>query len=311
MNFQQDLDVLSGQIVDRIEETLTSAREKNLSGVLGIKDEKMMHSDERETVYSTMDQMQTVTESQQYPEFSPSKLGEVTPDPQIRALKIRVTKKMLSYGLGKDWVETQAKQFTTAYINTENRLLTEIFTFGHTSAYPTYDAVPLFSTSHTIRGGTQPNMITSAMSVSSLETLEKLIMELKDYEGNPYDINGSDICLMVGPALWHTAIKLTESTQEAFTSDNQVNALSKVFTGGKYKVLLNKRINGTFANDYFLFDKSTMNEYGMLKRKHEWQFGISDWEKDGDSSFVKTADYSSDFMIKMYQFAAAGKPSQA
>ena len=308
MNYQEDLDILSGQIVDRIDESLASAKESSLAGVLGLADEKIMHSDERETVYSEMDQMQTVSESQQYPEFNPSKLGEVAPDAQIKALKIRVTKKLLSYGIGKEFAETKAREFVRAYLNTENTLLTNIFTYGNTSAYPTYDSVPLFSTSHTIRGGTQSNLITTPMSQGSLEELETLLLELKNYEGNPYEISGADICLMVGPRLWHKAIKLTESTQEAFTSDNQVNALAKVFTGGKYTVILNRRINGSFQNDYFLMDRATMNSYGMLKRKHEWQFDISDWEKDGDSGFVKTADYSADFLVKMYQFAAAGKP---
>ncbi len=311
MDYQAYLDILSGQVVSRIDEALASKKRMQFTELLGLADEKMIHSDERETVYSEMDQMQVVSESQNYPEFTPSKLGEVTPDPQIRALKIRVTKKLLSYGVGKDFAEKEARKFVRAYINTENNLLTQLFTFGHTSAFQTYDSVPLFSASHTVRGGTQSNLITGVLSQGALEQLETLLYSQVDYEGNPYEITGSDMVLMVGPAQMHKAIKLTESTQEAFTSDNQVNSLGKVFAGGKHTVFVNPRIKGTFANDYFLLDKATMNEHEMLKRKHEWQFAISDWEKDGDAGFVKTADYSADFMIKMYQFAAAGKPSQA
>lgn len=309
-DYASDLDVLSGQITDMITENMTSVNEKRLATYMGLADEKMQHSDERETVYNEMDELHAVSESQQYPEWSASKLGEVTADPTIYAKKIRVTKKLLSYGTGKAYVEQQAKGFLRAYLNTENTLLTNLFTNGHTSAYATYDSVPLYSASHPILGGTQSNLVTSVLSQSSLEELERRYFELTDYQGNPYESSEPNIVLMVGPANLHKAIKLTESTQEAFTSDNQKNALGSVFVGGKYTVIMNRRIRGTFANDYFMIDTNLMNDYGMLKRKHEWQLSISDWEKDGDSTFVKTADMSVDYLPKMYQYTVAGKPSQ-
>lgn len=311
LSFQEKLDVLSGQVVDLISEGKTSVDEKRLASVLGLTNEKMQHSDEREVVEDDMDGMHAVSESQQYPEWSPSKLGEVVPDPTIYAKKIRVTKKMLSYDTGKDYVEMQSKKFLNSYLNTENTLLTNLFLNGHTSAYATYDAYPLYHASHPVNGGTQSNLLTSVMSHGTLEEMEQRYYELVGHNGEPYESGDPDIVLMVGPAEIHKAMQLTGSDKQAYTSDNQVNSLGSVFIGGEYTVILNRRIRGAFANDFFMIDKNLMNEYKMLKRKHEWELAISDWEKDGDSSWVKTADMSVDYLPKMYQYTIASKPSQA
>jgi len=81
----------------------------------------------------------------------------------------------------------------------------------------------------------------------------------------------------------------------------------EAFGGGSHEIILDRRIRGGYANNFFLLDRGLMNEYGMLKRKYEWEYEVSDWRQDGDSQWVKTVDYSVDYLPKMYQFIVAAK----
>lgn len=83
----------------------------------------------------------------------------------------------------------------------------------------------LYADSHTnLNGDTVDNKLTAALSTSALDSAVKMLIEQKDQAG---DVVGHEAkCLLVPPALFPDACKITESTLEAGTAENDMNIYS-------------------------------------------------------------------------------------
>jgi phage major head subunit gpT-like protein len=156
-----------------------------------------------------------------------------------------------------------------------------------------YDGVPLFSASHPYEGdankpaGTQSNLITGALSDTTLKTA---ITRMRQF----YDNGGKKITFMpdtlvVPPELEWLAIELTKSAQKVGTSDNDINAIR-----GKLKVMVydyltdsdawfvmdSKRHKLTFFDRVLpQFERSTDSDNFVAKYtgRMRYSYGYSDW----------------------------------
>lgn len=133
------------------------------------------------------------------------------------------------------------------------------------------DGVALFATTHPYGSGgaTQSNKTTSDLSYTTLDTAAVAMQSYTDEYGE--SLNITPTTLMVGPKLQATAFDVTGSTklkwsdntgvtgQEGSTSTNIVGLgtlQSNVYGGGRFDVIVNPRLVGTYDDYWFLFDAS-------------------------------------------------------
>lgn len=94
----------------------------------------------------------------------------------------------------------------------------------------TNDGVALFSNSHvTLTGDTVDNLETAALTDASLEAAVVSLMEQQTQDGTLGGFTPS--CLLVPPARFADATKITKSELTAGTADNDINYYSTVYPG--------------------------------------------------------------------------------
>lgn len=114
------------------------------------------------------------------------------------------------------------------------RLTRDRNAMGHISGgfdtYTTNDSAYIFSASHTtLSGETVSNLVSGALSESTLETAINALYEQKTQDGT---IGGQEPqVLLVPPALFKEAVIFTKSELRPTTSNNDMNYVSMVYPG--------------------------------------------------------------------------------
>lgn len=300
MSVEAELASLSATIDFTAREDFASVQGSLMSSYMGIPNEKIMYPDEKIRVRSGLGTFQTTTESDQLDEQRAEDIGFVTPSPTIKGGKIRVTKREMSYSHWKAEKEKDASNWKNSFIHTENAELTNLFVFGDT-LYNAYDGNPIFDTNRNlVKSGIAQtaNMTTSALNATTLNLAEVAMMEMKFDDGTPFYRDINNYCLMVGPSNKKTGRELIESDSAPYTTDNQINVYK-----GRYDLLINPLLVGTYANYAFLIDKTLLAQQKSIIRKYEWELEITPFERDGssDQTWVKRASYSSQYLPVFYQ----------
>lgn len=165
---------------------------------------------------------------------------------------------------------------------TQNKKAMAVYRGAKTTTL-TSDGVALLSAAHVnISGDTIDNTISGALDVDTLEEGITLLVEQKDQAG---DIIGHEAkSLLVPPALFKEATDITESTLQAYTTDNQQNYFSS-----KYGLSVRQsQYLGTSAGgsniDYFL-----MGEFHSVMRwvrvPIQTRLLNGDFQENGDSVY--------------------------
>lgn len=154
-----------------------------------------------------------------------------------------------------------------------------------------YDDKALCAADHPYEGGlsgTQSNLVTGALSDTTLKTAITLMRGMKDNGGK--QIVFMPDTLIVPPQLEWLAIELTKSAQKVGTSDNDINSLA-----GRLKVFVYDYLTDTDA--WFVADSKRMNINFFWRIKPEFEkskdsdnfvakyngrmrysYGVSDWK---------------------------------
>lgn len=153
-----------------------------------------------------------------------------------------------------------------------------------------YDSVYLCSASHPYEGGkagTQSNLVTGALSDTTLKSAITLMRKVLDNGGKKVVFMPDT--LVVPPELEWLAIELTKSAQKVGTSDNDINSLS-----GRLKVMVADYLTSSTA--WFVMDskrhglnffwrvkpefaKATDSDNFVAKYngRMRYSYGVSDW----------------------------------
>lgn len=148
-------------------------------------------------------------------------------------------------------------------------------------ANPTcYDGTALFGASHPrVRGSTAANRTASALSFSTFDAGVTAINSLADNNSEPLNLNPDT--LIVGPSNMRLGMEITGSTTriaalnasgaEATSSVVAAASFGNVYGGGAFKLIVSKRLTGSFAAGAFLVDssKSVKAMHLFEKRKPE------------------------------------------
>jgi len=133
---------------------------------------------------------------------------------------IDISKQLFDDNMHGVWAE-DVRDFASKAKDTQDYNAFRVFRNGFTTEL-TADGVAFFSASHTlIGGGTQSNLVTGALSPTTLNTAMVNLLEQKDQSGV---IRGSSpSVLLVPPALWKHAREITDSALISDSGNNNVN----------------------------------------------------------------------------------------
>ena len=167
----------------------------------------------------------------------------------------------------------------------------------------TNDAVAWFSNSHsTLNGDTVDNLETAALSESQLNTMIIALMEQVDQSGTIMGHQAA--CLLVPPALYKTAVEITDSELRSGTANNDDNVYSS-----KYGIYV-KQNNwlGAAAGD-----NGSDTAYFLLSRDHQayrWerqgiQTTLVDWKFERNNNYVYKGSFREQYGVGSYEGTVA------
>lgn len=159
---------------------------------------------------------------------------------------------------------------------------------GGTGASAIYDGKALITADHPLLGGgTCSNLVTGALSDTTLKQALTLGRQQKDEAGKLIQLNFDT--LIVPPELEFTAYELVKSSQKVGTDYNDVNSLQ-----GRFKIIVNPFL--TDSDAWFILDskRHELNffwrvkpefkreeDFDTLVQKYRgymrYSFGVSDW----------------------------------
>jgi hypothetical protein len=123
--------------------------------------------------------------------------------------------------------EKMVRDFAQKGITTRDQNAFALFRLGFTTA-TTADGVALFSASHTTtQGETVSNLVTGALSESTLNDAIVDLVEQKDEAG--VVMGNMPSVLLVPPALFKTACQIVKSELRSGTANNDVNVYSSMY----------------------------------------------------------------------------------
>lgn len=125
----------------------------------------------------------------------------------------------------KKVAKARTRALATSFHTTKEVVAANTLNRATNGSYLGGDGVPLLSTAHPTKAGTFANRMTTAadLSEAALEDVLKLIMKAEDNAGNPIALKAKR--LIVGPDLSFDATRITQSTLQSGTANNDVNAM--------------------------------------------------------------------------------------
>lgn len=213
-----------------------------------------------------------------------------------------ITEEAYEDNLYDTFATMQAKMLGRSMANTKQVKAANVFNFGHNTAYPGGDGVPLFSAAHPVVVGTQSNKVTTDLSEAALEQACIDISLFKDERG--ILIGAKQKSIHIPPALQFALFDLLRSDlstttatlgSDGITQVNNPNAIKQggYFPGGSS---INHRFTDTnqwqirtdCMNGTKMFTRvglSTADEGDFAtgniryKARERYSFGWSDWRQ--------------------------------
>ena len=198
----------------------------------------------------------------------------------VIALGMQITMEAMEDNL-YDQMFDQARQLSRAVYLAKQTLAANTFNNGYSGSYTYLDGQPLFSTAHVRKGGgTYSNRLAAGIDLSELaiETIYTNVMANRDERGNLDPLMTEK--LVVSPALFHQALRLTKSDRQAETANNAISAI--VANGTIKSVVQNPFL--TDSDAYFMTTDipGTMGLIYQVRKELEF-----DQDKDADTFNAK------------------------
>lgn len=161
----------------------------------------------------------------------------------------------------------------------------------------TPDGVSAINSAHPlIGGGTESNLVTGALSPSTLNDAVVRMASLKNQSGVLMGSNPDT--LLVPPALWKKAVEVTGSVLAADTANNNVNVfLSPLGIRVFQSVYLGASAPGGSDTAWFLM--SRLHGVRRLIRQG-LQTGLRSWEYSNDRTYLYQANFRENYFVADY-----------
>lgn len=202
----------------------------------------------------------------------------------VIALGMQVTMEAIKDCL-YDQIFDKTKQLSRSVYLAKQILASGIFNNGYSGTVTYLDGQPLFSTSHIRKGGgTYSNRLAAGIDLSELaiETIYTNVMANRDERGNLDPLMTEK--LVVPPALFHQALRLTKSDRQAETANNAINAI--VSNGTIKSVVQNPFLTDS---DAFFITTDIPGSMGLIYQEREAL--VFDQDKDADTFNAKFLAY--------------------
>lgn len=232
-----------------------------------------------EQIFSGVPSFSSIGETQTVPSFVPKVTNTFTTNILDFGQELPVSKDMYDDVMHGVWPKSVADFAEKARIAQDINAFA-LFNNG-SSTYLSADGVSLFNASHTlIGGGTQSNLNTggsSALSNTALNTAITQLATMKDQSGTV--IGSMPRALLVPPALFQTAIQLTQSVLVGDASTNAVNVWRGVYGIEVYQSPYLSAAAGGSDTRWFLLGRNhavtRLVRQGIVTEMVDWKYSTN------------------------------------
>jgi hypothetical protein len=190
-----------------------------------------------------------------------------------------ISKNLFDDGKFQVWTKTVEDMAMKARITQDDNAF-KIFRGAFTTTL-TADGVSLINASHPlIGGGTQSNLVTGALSPSTLNDAMVSLMQQKDQAG--VVIGSSPSILLVPIALFKTALQITESQLESDSANNNINVYRSQMG---VKVYTSPRIGSAAGGSDTAWFLMSQNHTIYRVIRQGIQTGLRDWKESNNRTY--------------------------
>lgn len=207
---------------------------------------------------------------------------------------IDISKQLFDDNMHGVWAD-DVKDFAIKAQDTQDFNAFRIFRNGFTTEL-TADGVAFFSASHTlIGGGTQSNLVSGALSPTTLNLALVNLLEQKDQSGV---IRGSSpATLLVPPAVWKHAREITDSALIADAANNNVNVYRSALGITVYTSHWLGAAAGGSDTAWFLLAK----RHGITRLiRQGLETALTDWRYSNNLTYRYQANFREEVFVADY-----------
>lgn len=247
-----------------------------------------------EEVYKGTVLYSTVTESQTVPNSVPSVRNKLTTYIKDFAQGVELSKDLFDDNMHGVWAET-VRQLAMKGRITQDQNAFKIFRNGFTTTL-TADGVALFSASHTlIGGGTVSNLISGALSPTTINLAIIALAEQKDQAG--VILGQQPACLLVPPALIKKALEYTDSALLADTANNNINVYRSAYGFRVYASPYLGAAAGGSDTAWFMLGRN----HGIKRIVRQGiETALRDWKMSNNRTYLYQANFREEVVATDY-----------
>jgi phage major head subunit gpT-like protein len=245
-------------------------------------------------IYKQVGLFDTIGETDVVPSDQPSVANKYTIYPLDFGKDIYLSKNFFDDNMHGVWAETIADMARKARYSQDHNAF-KIFRNGFTT-YTLPDSAAWFSSSHTLLGGgTETNLISGALSPSTLNDAIVKLTTMKEQSGV---LNGGvPAVLLVPPALWKKAVEITESALIADVANNNINVYRSALGIEVWQSRWLSAAAGGSDTAWFVLSKT--HAVRRLVRQGV-QTALVSWEYSNNRSYKYTANFREEVFVTDY-----------
>lgn len=234
-----------------------------------------------------------ISESAAVPASTPRVANKLTTIVKAFAQKIEISKDLFDDNMHSVWERTVRDLAMKARISQDDNAFA-LFRGAFTTTL-TADGNALISTHTLIGGGTQSNLVSGALSATTLNTALVALREQKDQAG--VIMGNQPAILLVPTALWKKAVEVTDSALISDSANNNVN----VYRSAMGMIVLTSPYLGAAAggSDTAWFLLSRNHCVSRLIRQGIQTF-LRDWGYSDNRSYVYQANFREAVFVSDY-----------
>lgn len=237
-----------------------------------------------------------VGEVQTVPSATPHVTNKYTIAVTDFAQGITISKNLFDDNMHDVWA-TDVATFALMARRTQDNNAFALFRNAFTTTL-TADGVAAISASHvTISGATVSNLITGALSPTTLKTAIKTLGEMKSQEGVIIGAVGGDMILLVPMELQKLAIEITDSVLISDTANNAVNYFRSMWG---IEVMTSPYLGAAAGgSDTAWFVLSPLHSVRRLVRQGV-QTALRNWDMSNDRTYFYQGNFRESYFITDY-----------
>lgn len=244
-----------------------------------------------------------IGETQVMPEATPRVANKYTITVSDFGNSIDISKDLFDDNMHDVWA-TDVKNFALYARVTQDLNAFEVFRGAFTTTL-TADGIAFISASHvTLSGATVSNLVTGALSPTTLNTALVALGQMKTQEGVVVGAVGSDMILLVPMALMKLATEITDSVLISDTANNAVNFYRsmlgiEVMTSPYLGAAITAGTNTTAGSDTAWFLLSPMHGVRRLLRQGV-ETALRDWMYSNNRTYNYQGNYRENYFCVDY-----------